>query len=70
MSTTSLLDVQDLTLGPLSASQRSEIMTYATQLSIEARRVFRRLLILGQEHGHTSESIARAAAQARAHFES
>ena len=69
MSSTSILDVQDLTLGPLSASQRSDIMAHATELSVEARRVFRRLLILGQEHGLTSESIARAAAEARAHFE-
>jgi hypothetical protein len=70
MSTTSILDVQDLTLGPLSAEQRTEIMSYATQLSADARKVFRRLLILGQEHGLSSDSIARAAAQARAHFES
>jgi hypothetical protein len=70
MSTTTIIDVSDLTLGPLTASQRQEIMGHATGLSIEARRVFRRLLILGQEHGLTSEAIARAAAQARAHFES
>jgi hypothetical protein len=70
MSTTITIDVNDLTLGPLSAGQRQEIMGYATDLSIEARRVFRRLLILGQEHGLNRESIARAAAQARAHFES
>ena len=70
MSTTTTIEVNDLTLGPLSASQRREIMGHATGLSIEARRVFRRLLILGQEHGLNGESIARAAAQARAHFES
>jgi hypothetical protein len=57
------------TLGPLSATQRSHIMLHARELATEARPVFRRLLILGQERGLTSESIARAAAQARAHFE-
>jgi hypothetical protein len=31
--------------------------------------VFRRLLILGQTHGLETDSIGRAAAQARAHFE-
>ena len=45
-------------------------MHHATALSPEVRRVFRRLLILGQARGLESESIVRAAAQARAHFES
>ena len=67
MSTSTLID--EITLGPLSATQRSEIMRHATELGPEVRRVFRRLLILGQTHGLESESIGRAAAQARAHFE-
>jgi len=58
-----------ITLGPLSAAQRADIMRLAPALSLEARRLFRRLLILGQDRGLTSESIARAARQARAHFE-
>ncbi len=69
MSTTSLLEVQDRTLGPLSAGQRSEIMRHAPQLSAEARRVFRRLLMLNHPQGLNPETITRAAAQARAHFE-
>jgi hypothetical protein len=32
--------------------------------------LFRRLLIVGQDRGLTADTIARAAAQARAHFES
>jgi hypothetical protein len=67
MSTSTLID--EITLGPLSVAQRSEIMRHATELGPEVRRVFRRLLILGQNHGLESESISRAAAQARAHFE-
>jgi hypothetical protein len=59
-----------MTLGPLTAAQRTEIMSYATFLSPEARRVFRRLLIVAQARGVQSDTIARAAAQARAHFES
>jgi hypothetical protein len=58
-----------MTLGPLSAAQRGDIMRLAPSLSLEARQLFRRLLIVGQDRGLTSESIARAAAQARAHFE-
>jgi hypothetical protein len=67
MSTTT--STLELTLGPLSAAQRSDIMRLAPTLSHEARQLFRRLLILGQDRGLTSESIVRAAAQARAHFE-
>jgi hypothetical protein len=67
MSTSTLID--EITLGPLTATQRSEIMRHATELGPEGRRVFRRLLILGQTHGLESDSIGRAAAQARAHFE-
>ncbi len=67
MSTSTLID--EITLGPLNAAQRSEIMRHATELGPESRRVFRRLLILGQTHGLEAESIGRAAAQARAHFE-
>jgi hypothetical protein len=58
-----------MTLGPLSAAQRSDIMRLAPSLSLEARQLFRRLLIVGQDRGLTNESIARAAAQARGHFE-
>ena len=67
MSTTA--SIHELTLGPLTASQRSAIMSHATDLSVEARRVFRRLLIVTQPRGLSDENIARAAAQARAHFE-
>jgi hypothetical protein len=67
MTTSTLTD--EITLGPLTATQRSEIMRHATELGPESRRVFRRLLILGQSHGLEAESIGRAAAQARAHFE-
>ncbi len=66
MSTTSTLE---RTLGPLSADQRRLIMSFAPGLSSDARPVFRRLLILNQDHGLTAEVVARAAAQARAHFE-
>ena len=70
MSTSTLFEINEMTLGPLTATQRTEIMSYATSLSVEARRVFRRLLIVGQEqHGLDSEFIGRSAAQARAHFE-
>jgi hypothetical protein len=68
MPTTSTL-IHEITLGPLTAAQRTDIMSHATVLTPEARRLFRRLLILGQERGLESESIARAAAQARAHDE-
>jgi hypothetical protein len=59
--------IREMTLGPLTATQRSLIMTHATALSPEARRLFRRLLILAQERGLDGEIIARAAAQAREH---
>jgi hypothetical protein len=55
------------TLGPLSAEQRTEIMRHATVLTPEARKLFRRLLILAQDRGLASDTIARAAAQAREH---
>jgi hypothetical protein len=58
-----------MTLGPLTAVQRTDIMTHATALTPAARQLFRRLLILGQERGLESDVIARAAAQARAHDE-
>lgn len=61
--------INEMTLGPLTAQQRSEIMRHAPALSTEARQLFRRLLIVGQDRGLTGESIARAAAQASAHFE-
>jgi hypothetical protein len=69
MSTT-LTTTNEMTLGPLTATQRSEIMRFAPSLSIEARQVFRRLLVLRQDRGLSNEIIARAAAQASAHFES
>jgi hypothetical protein len=65
-STTTL----ERTLGPLTSEQRSDIMRHAPSLSTEARQLFRRLLIVGQDRGLNAEAIARAAAQARAHFES
>ena len=61
--------LHEMTLGPLSAAQRSEIMRHAPTLSIAARQLYRRLLILGQDRGLEPEAISRAAAQARAHFE-
>ena len=68
MSITSTL-THEMTLGPLSASERQDIMSHATSLTPEARRLFRRLLMLVQAGGLGSETISRAAAQARAHFE-
>ncbi len=68
MTTTDTL-IHEMTLGPLTAAQRSEIMNHAPALSTEARQLFRRLLILAQDRGLDAEHIARAAAQARAHFE-
>ena len=70
MSPTPTTITREMTLGPLTAEQRVEIMRFAPNLSVEARQLFRRLLILRQDHALTSESIARAAAQASAHFES
>jgi hypothetical protein len=61
--------VHGRTLGPLTAAQRTEIMSYATFMQPEARAIFRRLLILAQGRGLESATIARAAAQAQAHFE-
>jgi len=60
---------REMTLGPLSAAQRTEIMRFAPTMSVEARQVFRRLLVLRQSNGLSSQTIARAAAQATAHFE-
>jgi hypothetical protein len=68
MTTTDSL-IREMTLGPLTAEQRSEIMRFAPSLSVEARQLFRRLLILRQSRGLDAASIARAAAQAQAHFE-
>jgi hypothetical protein len=69
MTTTTI--TREMTLGPLTAEQRAEIMHFAPSLSVEARQLFRRLLILRQDslNGLTAETIARAAAQASAHFE-
>ena len=46
-----------------------EVMRHAATLSVPARQVFRRLLIVSQERGLDADIIARAAAQASAHFE-
>jgi hypothetical protein len=59
--------LSEMTLGPLTAAQRSAIMSEATALNAEARKLFRRLLILAQERGLSADTIARAAAQAREH---
>jgi hypothetical protein len=59
--------LSEMTLGPLTAEQRSAIMSEAVVLNTEARKLFRRLLVLAQERGLSGESIARAAAQAREH---
>jgi hypothetical protein len=67
MSTTT--STREMTLGPLSGAQRTEIMRFAPAMSVEARQVFRRLLVLRQDNGLSGETIARAAAQATAHFE-
>ena len=67
MSTTT--SIYEMTLGPLTAEQRSEIMRHAPLLSMPARQLFRRMLILRQDRGLGTQSIARAAAQASAHFE-
>ena len=61
--------IREMTLGPLTAAQRTDIMRHAPSLSPQARQLFRRLLIVGQEHGLETEFIGRSAAQARAHFE-
>ena len=61
--------VHEMILGPLTAAQRSEIMRHARTLSMPARQLFRRMLILRQDRGLGTQSIARAAAQASAHFE-
>jgi hypothetical protein len=70
MSTPTLITIDEKTLGPLTATQRTAIMSHATGLTPEARQLFRRLLILAQDRGLEVETIARSAAQARAHFES
>jgi len=67
MSTSTV--TREMTLGPLSAVQRAEIMRFAPAMSVEARQVFRRLLVLRQGNGLGTDTIARAAAQASAHFE-
>ena len=59
--------LHEMTLGPLSAAQRTQIMSQASALTPEARQLFRRLLILAQERGLDSHVIEMAAAQAREH---
>ena len=49
MSTTT--SVHEMILGPLTAAQRSEIMRHARTLSMPARQLFRRMLILRQDRG-------------------
>jgi len=66
--TTSTL-THEMTLGPLTAGQRADIMRHAPGLSPEAKQLFRRLLIVGQQHGLGGEAIAHFAGQAHAHFE-
>lgn len=55
------------TLGPLTQAERETIMRHARTLAPDARRTFRRLLILAQERGLSGESIARSATQAQEH---
>lgn len=59
--------IHEMTLGPLTAPQRQDIMSQAAALTAEARQLFRRLLILAQDRGLDSVVIARSAAQAREH---
>ena len=68
---TTTTSTREMTLGPLTAEQRTEIMRFAPNLSVAARQLFRRLLILRQDgvNGLSTETIGRAAAQASAHFE-
>jgi hypothetical protein len=67
MSTPTIVQLQEKTLGPLSSAERETIMLHARALTPEGRRLFRRLLILAQERGLSAEVVARAAAQAREH---
>ena len=55
------------TLGPLTFEQRSEIVGLAHPMQASARRTFRRLLILAQDRGLTTDTIARTARQAHEH---
>jgi hypothetical protein len=66
-NTTSSPLLHEMTLGPLSAEQRTQIMSQATDLTPEARQLLRRLLILAHERGLDSSVIEKAAAQAREH---
>lgn len=65
--TTATATPPKLHLGPLSAQERAAIMQHAPSLSAEGRRTFRRLLILAEERGLSTDVIARAASQAREH---
>jgi len=67
MSTT-LLSQPATMRAPLTRVQRQAIMRHAPALSADGRRLFRRLLIVGQGRGLTAEAIDRAAAQARGHM--
>ena len=66
--TTSSTLLHEMTLGPLTAEQRTQIMSQSTALTPEARQLFRRLLILAQERGLDRSMIEKAAAQAREHI--
>ena len=65
--TSTTIFTQEQTLGPLTDEQRILIMQHARQMSVSARRTFRRLLILAQGRGLTANTIARAALQAHEH---
>jgi hypothetical protein len=64
---TMTISTQEQTLGPLTHQQRVLIMQHARPMSVAARRTFRRLLILAQDRGLTTDAIARTAKQAHEH---
>ena len=63
---TSIL-THEQTLGPLTANLRATIMQHARAMTPEARRTFRRLLILSQDRGLDAKVIARTSVQAHEH---
>jgi hypothetical protein len=64
---TMMISTQEQTLGPLTDEQRVLIMQHARPMRLPARRTFRRLLILAQDRGLTTDTIARTARQAHEH---
>jgi hypothetical protein len=64
---TMTISTQEQTLGPLTDEQRVLIMQHARPMTINARRTFRRLLILAQDRGLSADAIARTAKQAHEH---